>query len=318
MPVTVDLEKCVGSRDCLNACAFNAIEVRDGKAVIFENCVDCDACVRACPTHAIVSSTAPEAAKGDALIVDFSERSGIAAASERAIKRAGSAPAALHIDPSDASSAADALAEHVRANNYTLVVLPHEGAGPALAALLASRLGAALLAGCADLTLDDSGGVRATRLRYGGIAKTASRVGAGITVVTLVPRSRAPFGAQPLGDGHVPERVGDAPAAPAQLARTIVAVGTALAPDALTAARACAQALDAPLLEASDLSGVQVAPELLVAIGIEGSTEQNAAARRSGTVVALVGDAAAPIVQAADLVMVGDVAESAKALLAAL
>jgi electron transfer flavoprotein alpha subunit len=318
MPVTVDLERCVGSRDCLNACAFNAIEVRDGKAVIFENCVDCDACVRACPTHAILSSTAAEAARGGALIVDFAERSGIAAASERAVKRAGATPASLRIDPADASSAADALAEHIMANNYTLVILPHANAGPAIAARLASKLGAALLAGCADLTLDDSGGVRATRLRYGGIVKTASRVGAGITVVTLTPRGRTPFGAQPLGDGHVPERVGDAPAASAQLARTIVAVGTALAPDALTAARACAQALDGPLLETADLAGAQLAPELLVAIGIEGSTEQNAAVRRSGTVVALVEDAGSPIIQAADLVMVGDVAGSAQALLAVL
>jgi electron transfer flavoprotein alpha subunit/NAD-dependent dihydropyrimidine dehydrogenase PreA subunit len=318
MPVTVDLEKCVGSRDCLSACAFNAIEVQDGKAVIFENCVDCDACVRACPTHAILSSTAVESAQGGVLIVDFAERSGITVASERAVKRAGATGTTLRIDPGDASSAADALAEHVRANNYTLVVLPHEGAGPALAARLASRLGASLLAGCADLTLDGSGGVRATRLRYGVIAKTASRVGAGTTVITLAPRGRTPFAAQPLGDGHVPERIGDAPAAPAQLARTIVAVGTALAPDALTAARACAQALDAPLLEASDLSGVQIAPELFIAIGIEGSTEQNVAARRSGTVVALVADAAAPIVQAADLVMVGDVGQSAHALLASL
>lgn len=318
MPVTVDLEKCVGSRDCLSACAFNAIEVQDGKAVIFENCVDCNACVRACPTHAIISSSPLETAKGGALIVDFAERSGIAAASERAVKRAGATPAAVRIDPSDASSAADALAKHVLANNYTLAILPHEGAGPALAALLARKLSASLLAGCSDLTLDDSGGARATRLRYGGIVKTASRVGAGTTIVTLAPRGRAPFASQMLGDGHVPERIGDAPAAPPQLARAIVAVGAALAPEALTAARACAQALGAPLVEVSDLSGAQLAPELLVAIGIDGSTELNAAMRGAGTIVAAIENPGAPIALIADYVLVGSVAEHAAALCAAL
>jgi electron transfer flavoprotein alpha subunit/NAD-dependent dihydropyrimidine dehydrogenase PreA subunit len=318
MPVTVDLERCVGSRDCLSACAFNAIEVQNGKAVIFENCVDCDACVRACPTHAIISSTAPEAAKGGALIIDFAERSGIASASERALKRAGASAAALRVDPSDTSSAADALAEHVKANNYTLAILPNEGAGPALAALLASRLGASLLAGCADLALDDSGGIRATRLRYEGIVKTASRVGAGITVVTLDPRGRTPFAAQVLGDGRAPARAGDAPATPPQLARTIIVVGASLTPEALATARACAHALGAPIMEAKGLSGTHLAPELLIAIGVEGSTEQNAALHGAGTIVALVDNASSPIAQIADYLLVGDITESTKGLLAAL
>jgi|SRR5271166_161041 len=318
MPVTVDLEKCVGSRDCLSACAFNAIEVQNGKAVIFENCVDCDACVRACPTHAILSSTAPAATKGGALIVDFGERSGIVAASERAIKRAGATPAAARIDPSDAGAAAETIAEHVRANGATLVILPHQGAGPAIAALLASNLGASLLAGCNDIALDDAGGIRATRLRYGGIVKMASRVGPGTSVITLVPRGGAPFVAQALDAGPVPERVGDAPTAPPRLARTIVAVGPALAPDALEAARACARTLGAPLLEAAELAGAQLAPELLIAVGVDGSTEQNAAMREAGTIVAAIENPAAPIALIADYLLVGDVAEHAKALCSAL
>jgi electron transfer flavoprotein alpha subunit/NAD-dependent dihydropyrimidine dehydrogenase PreA subunit len=318
MPVTVDLEKCVGSRDCLNACAFNAIEVQNGKAVIFENCVDCDACVRACPTHAIISSTAPEATSGGALIVDFADRSGIVAVSERAVKRAGTTSTGLRVDPSNAGAAADALATYVKENTASLVVLPHHGAGPVVAARLAHALGASLLAGCSDLALDDSGDVRATRLCYGGIVKTASRVGAGTTVVTLVPRGSTAFAAQELDGGRVPERAGDAPAAPPQLARAIVAVGAALTPDALTAARACAQTLGAPIVEAASLSGAQLAPELLIAIGVEGSTEQNAAMRGAGTIVAAVENPGAPIALIADYVLVGNVADQAMALCAAL
>src|SRR5215470_13066433 len=179
MPVTVDLEKCVGSRDCLNACAFNAIEVQNFKAVIFENCVDCDACVRACPTDAIISSTAPAAAGGTTLVVDFGERSGIVAATERALKRTGAAWSGARIDPSNADAAADALSKYMADNGCALVVLPHEGPGPAIAARLAGMLGASLLANCNDISFDESGAVRATWLRYGGIAKTTSRAGAG-------------------------------------------------------------------------------------------------------------------------------------------
>ena len=114
MPVTVDLARCVGSRDCLSACAFNAIEVQNGKAVIFENCVDCDMCVRACPVEAIISSTAPAKASGSTLIVDFGERSGIVVPVERAAKRIGASWLGVRIDTANAGATSDTLAQHVK------------------------------------------------------------------------------------------------------------------------------------------------------------------------------------------------------------
>src|SRR5215469_7972590 len=89
MPVTVDLGLCIGAGECVKACAFNAVDVIDGKAVIYPNCTDCDACVRACPTHAIASATPSEAKRGGILVVDFAERSGISGPLAQIARAAG-------------------------------------------------------------------------------------------------------------------------------------------------------------------------------------------------------------------------------------
>ena len=318
MPVTVDLEKCVGSRDCLGACAFNAIEVINDKAVIFENCVDCDACVRACPTHAIISATPTETAGGNILVVDFAERSGINPIVERAARRVGATASGARVDPLDAGAVADAIVKESQANGYGLVILPHDGAGPAIAARVAAGVGGALLAGASDLTLDETGGVRATRLRYGGIVKTTSRAGAGKTVVTLVPRGGAPFAAQILDASTPGERIGDAPTSPERVARRLVSMRSDLSTEVLETARGIARALNAQLVDANSLPGKSIAPELYIAIGVSGSTEHNAAVSGAGTIVAIVDQQSAPIQQIADYLLVGDVSEHAKALLSAL
>lgn len=50
----VDTEKCVGCGNCADACPFNAVTVRNGKAHVDEvRCRGCRVCVRACPTGAI-------------------------------------------------------------------------------------------------------------------------------------------------------------------------------------------------------------------------------------------------------------------------
>jgi electron transfer flavoprotein alpha subunit/NAD-dependent dihydropyrimidine dehydrogenase PreA subunit len=319
VPATVDLEKCIGSRDCLNACAFNAIDVIDGKAVIYENCVDCDACVRACPTHAIISATPDEATGGSILVVDFAERSGVSPVVDRIARRANTSVAGVRVDAADATSASAAIIQEAQTNEAGLIVLPHDGAGPAIAARVASSLDAALLSGCSDFTLDDTGRVRATRLRYGGIVKTSSRSIPGKTVVTMVPRGPAPFAARALEGASAPaERISDAASAPANMARIVVALGPDLPPDALEAGGAIARALGAPTINPTALAGKAISAELYIAIDVAGSTEHNAAISGAGTVVALVAHANAPIAQAADYLLVGDVTAHAKALISAL
>ena len=50
----IDLEKCNGCEDCLEACPPEVISMIDGKAKIDESlCEECGACVDECPEKAI-------------------------------------------------------------------------------------------------------------------------------------------------------------------------------------------------------------------------------------------------------------------------
>lgn len=320
MPVTVDLARCDGNGECVKACAFSAIEVRDGKAVVFDNCTDCGACVTACGPKAIWSDLFSPSAKSALLAVDWSSSSGIASLVDRAARGADAAASWMTIDPSDAGAAADALAAAVIAGGCSLLVVPHAGAGPAIAARTAARLGAHLICGCSDFRIDDGGAVRAVRPRNGGIVNAATRgpVG-GTTVVTVYPRGRSPIAAAPI-DLPESERsaAGQNPDVLIFVARRIVAIGQSLSAEAQRTARACAEALGALVFDPGAAAGKQLSPDLYVAFGIEGSTEHNSAFRNSRVVVAVVADARSPISQIADYLLVGDVEEHAKALLAAL
>lgn len=52
--IYIDPEKCVGCQKCLPTCAYSAIEIVDGKAVIEENCTLCKACLGSCEFDAII------------------------------------------------------------------------------------------------------------------------------------------------------------------------------------------------------------------------------------------------------------------------
>jgi ferredoxin len=53
MPGKVDQEKCTGCGACIDACPAEAIEMKDGKALITDSCIDCGACIDECPVEAI-------------------------------------------------------------------------------------------------------------------------------------------------------------------------------------------------------------------------------------------------------------------------
>jgi len=56
---TVDLGKCTGSGECVQACPMKILVIsKDGKAdcIDIETCISCCACVNACPRDAIVHS----------------------------------------------------------------------------------------------------------------------------------------------------------------------------------------------------------------------------------------------------------------------
>jgi dissimilatory sulfite reductase (desulfoviridin) alpha/beta subunit len=50
----IDKDICTGCTHCMKSCPTEAIRIRDGKAVIYENkCIDCGECFRVCPVKAI-------------------------------------------------------------------------------------------------------------------------------------------------------------------------------------------------------------------------------------------------------------------------
>lgn len=52
--LTISSELCIGCSHCMNVCPTEAIRVRGGIAILYENrCVDCGECFKACPVHAI-------------------------------------------------------------------------------------------------------------------------------------------------------------------------------------------------------------------------------------------------------------------------
>ena len=65
MGIIVSLEKCIGCRLCVKACAQNAIEIIDKKAVIdAARCNLCAACVEACRKYSAITIVKEQSARG--------------------------------------------------------------------------------------------------------------------------------------------------------------------------------------------------------------------------------------------------------------
>jgi electron transfer flavoprotein alpha subunit len=65
MGITVDLEKCIGCKLCVRACAQDAIEIVEKKAVIdLEKCNFCAACLEACKKYGAITITKDDAESG--------------------------------------------------------------------------------------------------------------------------------------------------------------------------------------------------------------------------------------------------------------
>ncbi|MGI6334075.1 MAG: [Fe-Fe] hydrogenase large subunit C-terminal domain-containing protein [Saccharofermentanales bacterium] len=64
--VRLNRDLCMGCTNCIKRCPTEAIRVRDGKAVIFEErCIDCGECIRACPHHAKSADMDPMSRLGE-------------------------------------------------------------------------------------------------------------------------------------------------------------------------------------------------------------------------------------------------------------
>ncbi len=53
--VKINRKLCTSCGNCVEACPFGVLEIKDGKAVVAnqEKCQKCGACISACPNNAI-------------------------------------------------------------------------------------------------------------------------------------------------------------------------------------------------------------------------------------------------------------------------
>jgi NAD-dependent dihydropyrimidine dehydrogenase PreA subunit len=57
--IEIDYDKCEGYAECVSVCPSDVFEVVDGKATApnIDDCIECCACVEACPANAIKHSS---------------------------------------------------------------------------------------------------------------------------------------------------------------------------------------------------------------------------------------------------------------------
>ena len=71
MTVWVEIDLCDGCRRCLQACPYDALELKDDKATIGDRCTYCGACIAVCRNNAIQTDAKPRQ------VPDFSDHQGI-------------------------------------------------------------------------------------------------------------------------------------------------------------------------------------------------------------------------------------------------
>jgi electron transfer flavoprotein alpha subunit len=253
-----------------------------------------------------------------------------------------------------AETAAAALEEVCRREGAELVALPATVRWREVAAQLGFRLGGGCTTEVLDLRRGEEGALLADRLLYGGlvVATLALRAPAVVTLdvpvtteaaipVEPVPvlEAVAPEGSKRLLDRKrlAPEAAeGEEAERPTDLstAGRIVAVGRGLRQRedlslienlaaVLGAEIACTRPITddlgwLPEERKVGLSGRVVKPTLYVAVGISGAIQHLVGMRDSGVIVAINSDPRAPIFQAADFGVVGDLYEVIPGLTAAL
>ncbi len=258
------------------------------------------------------------------------------------------------LEPANAEAHAWVLARAIELYRPWAVLLPATSYGRDLAPRVAARLGLGLTADCLGFELDADGHLLQLKPAFGGqvVAPILSRTLPQMATVrpgllpVYAPRDSAPR-VEPLDLSGMPEpraRVvavthSGADGLSLDDARLVVSVGTGIGgPEALPEIRALAEALGRRLNLALDevavggtrkvidagwlprqqqvgITGRAVAPDLYVAIGLQGNFNHVAGMMRSRKVVAVNTDPEAPIFKAADLGVVCDWRELSAALM---
>jgi electron transfer flavoprotein alpha subunit len=235
-------------------------------------------------------------------------------------------------------------AESIKTIGADVVVFAHNTNGKAVAPAVAVKLNAGIVTGASALPKTDNGFV-VTKTVFSGKAFASLKIETAIKVITINQNS---FGVQLTeGNASVESLAISVPAStikitavnkvegeiPLTEASLVVSGGRGLkGPEnwgilldlakALGASTACSRPVsDAdwrPHHEHVGQTGIQIAPNLYIAIGISGAIQHLAGVNRSKTIVVINKDPEAPFFKAADYGVVGDAFEVVPALTAAI
>lgn len=235
----------------------------------------------------------------------------------------------------DAQVFAAVIAKAVEATGATVVVFSHTQTGKAIAPRVAAALKAGIVAGAIALP-DTSNGFIVKKSVFSGKAFANVNISSAIKVISLNPNSYktvAGEGSAEVSELNIPvpeskikitavnKVSGEVPLTEADI---VVSGGRGLkGPEnwgiledlahTLHAATACSRPVAdshwRPHHEHVGQTGVQVAPNLYIALGISGAIQHLAGVNRSKTIVVINKDPEAPFFKAADYGIVGDVFE---------
>jgi electron transfer flavoprotein alpha subunit len=240
---------------------------------------------------------------------------------------------------------APAIADLAREEMPVAVVMASSVRTRLLAGRLAARLDTAALTDASELR-GDGDGIVVTRPLYGGAATRTERILTPVGVVTLSAGAFAAGAASPSGAGDirdcpcaVPEPAANLlerrsePRSARALAAATVVVGAGrgvgrqanlAVVEELATALGGQLACTRPLAEGLNwmgrdrylgVSGLEIAPDLYIAVGISGQMQHMVGVERARVIVAINNDKSAPVFSEADYGIVGDLNEVVPALI---
>lgn len=229
--------------------------------------------------------------------------------------------------------------------NSKVIVLSHDLMGKAVAPRLAAKLNAGLVSGACDYP-NTNGGFKVKKAVFSGKAFAEFSINTDVKIITLNPNTFGPIKNE--GTAEVSAYAVDAAltVSKIKIKETKVKEGEISLPEAelvvsagrgmkgpenwggveelakiLGAATACSRPVAdigwRPHHEHVGQTGVTVAPNLYIAIGISGAIQHLAGVNRSKVIVVINKDAEAPFFKAADYGIVGDAFEVLPKLIAA-